>query len=263
MRTIEKSFVTLVVLALLLFQPIAVSALTAGEAKQAWYDAKEATLEAQEEHRDAKLAWAENKTDENNEKVIETGKDSLNAALDEAEAWLVWKNLEVEENPEIPEDLKETIQEDVDTNLAKIDDLRAEVDEVENRLELGIVFLKMVGSYLELVSDVARNSGFVWVHIADEHAGTLEEYESELRMIADDMDDNDEIIEKLDMAKSEIEDARENIDNAEEEYEQVRLPGTPLVMFSNGNNYLRIARGNMITAHGHLNEAYTLIVRGA
>ncbi|WP_445474266.1 hypothetical protein ACT9XH_07705 [Methanococcoides methylutens] len=262
MKLRKMSFIALLVLAMLLLQPIAVTALSASDAKQDWYDAKQASVEAQAEHRDAKIEWAADKTEENNQKVIDTGKDALHAALDEVEAWLIWKDLEVEENPDIPDDLKESIQEDVDTNLVKIDELRADVDGVENRFQLGAVFLKMIGSYFELVSDVARNSGFVWVHTANEHADTLEDYEAKLRDAAKDMDDNELIIEKLDMAKAEIEDARKNIDNAEEQYEEVRIPGQPLIKFSNGNNYLRIARGNMLSAHRNLNEAYGLMVRG-
>ncbi|AKB84249.1 hypothetical protein [Methanococcoides methylutens] len=262
MKIKKLSFIALLVLTMLLLQPLAVSALSASEAKQDWHDAKQASVEAQAEHRDAKIDWAADKTEENNQRVIDTGKDALHAALDEVEAWLIWKDLEVEENPNIPDDLKETIQEDVDINLGKIDELRSEVDAVENRFQLGVVFLKMVGSYFELVSDVARNSGFVWVHTANEHADTLEEYELKLREAAEDMDDNELIIEKLDMARVEIEDARENIDNAEEQYDQVRIPGQPLIKFSNGNNHLRIARGNMLSAHRNLNEAYGLMVRG-
>lgn len=262
MKLKKVSFIALLVLAMLLLQPIAVSALSSSDAKQAWHDAKQASVEAQAEHRDAKIEWAADKTEENNQKVIDTGKDALHAALDEVEAWLIWKDLEVEENPDIPDDLKDTIQGDVDTNLVKIDELRVDVDGVENRFQLGAVFLKMIGSYFELISDVARNSGFVWIHTANEHADTLEDYEVKLRGVAEDMEDNDQILEKLDMAKAEINDARRNINNAEEEYEQVMIPGQPLIKFSNGNNYLRIARGNMLSAHRNLNEAYGLIVRG-
>ena len=257
----KKSFITLIVLTMMLLQPMTVYALSASDAKQAWYDAKQESVEAQAEHRDAKVEWAADKTDENNQKVIDTGKYALHASLNEVEAWLIWKDLEVEENPEIPNDLKESIQEDVDANLGKIDALRAEVDDVENRFELGVVFLKIVGNYFELVSDVARNSGFVWVHIANEKADTLDEYETTLRTVVEGMENNEAILEKLDLARSDIEDAKENINNANEEYEQVRIQEKPLIKFSNGNNYLRIARGNMISAHGYLNEAYGLIVR--
>ncbi|MBN2335285.1 hypothetical protein JXL21_06960 [Candidatus Bathyarchaeota archaeon] len=256
----KKTGIVIMVMALLLLQPLTVSALTAGEAKQAWRDAKQASRDTQSVHRDAKIEWAADKTEENNQRVIDTGKDVLNAALDEAEAWLVWRSLEVEENPDIPTDLKDTIRGDVAANLAKIEELREEVEGVENRLELGIVFLKMVGKYLELLTDVARSTGRVWVHIANSMADTVEEYEAKLREATEGLTDNQKIIEALDAALNELETARMNIDSAEVEYLQVVNPGTPLIKFSNGNNYLRIAKNNLISAHGYLNEAYRLLV---
>ena len=259
----KKTGIVFMVMAVLLLQPLTVSALTAGEAKQAWRDAKQASRDAQSLHRDAKIEWAANKTDANNQRVIDSGKEVLHAALDEAEAWLVWRSLEVEENPDIPGDLKEEIREDVDANLAKIDELRDEVDGVENRLELGIVFLKMVGKYLELLTDVARNTGRVWVHIGNTMADTVEDYETKLRDAAEGLSDNEEIVEALDAALEELETARRNIDSAEAEYLEVVLPGTPLIKFSNGNNYLRIAKNNLISAHGYLNEAYRLLVEAS
>ncbi|MBU0586725.1 hypothetical protein KJ780_04375, partial [Candidatus Micrarchaeota archaeon] len=136
-----------------------VSALSASEAKQEWYEAKENSKEAQSEYRDSKLVWATDKTPENEARLISDGKDSLNAALDEAEAWLVWTNLSVYENPFIPDDLKDTVSMDVGTNMDKTPALREEVEEASTQLELGIVFLKMVGKYTELLADVARDTG--------------------------------------------------------------------------------------------------------
>jgi hypothetical protein len=259
----RKLTVFVVLLSLLLIiQPISVSALTSGEAKLAWYDAKEQSREAQEIHRQAKVTWAADQTPGNNQLVIDSGKEALSAALDEAEAWLIWKNIEVSEDPGIPDDLKITIQDDVEQNLAKIDDLREDVDAIETRFDLGIAFLKIVGKYLELLTDVARNTGLVWVHIATTHAETIETYEGQLRDAAGDLPDNDPILERLDMAHEELEEARTNIQNAKNEYNQVQLPGTPLILFSNGNSYLKIARGNMLSAHGYLNQAFNLIVGG-
>jgi hypothetical protein len=253
---LRKKIQLFLVLTLLFMQPFTVFALTSGEAKQDWYDAKEASRDAQEEHRDAKVAWVADKTDENNEEVIETGKTALHAALDEVEAWLIWRNLEVEENPEIPDDLKQAIQEDVSANLGKIDELREDVDGVESQLGLGLVFLKMVGKYLELLTDVARNTGLVWVHIGSSYADTVEEYETELRDVAEGLAENEDILELLDQARDELDEARSNIENAEEKYLDVVLPGRPLVSFSNGNQYLRLAKNNLLTAHSYLNEAY-------
>ena len=156
--------------------------------------------------------------------------------------------------------MKQTIEEDVNVNLAKIDVLREKVDAIETRLDLGVVFLEMVGKYFELLSDVAGDKGKIWVHIANTRADTIEEYEAELREVAEGMDDNDDIIEKLDLAVSELESARENINNAEAVYEEVVYPGQPLIKFSEGNNYLRAARANLLSAHRYLNDAFNLMV---
>jgi hypothetical protein len=255
----KKRLVSVFILMLILLQPLAAYALTSSEAKQAWFDARNSSRDAQEAYRDAKVAWAADKTEENNQEVLESGKEVLHAALDEAEAWLIWRSLEVQENPEIPDELKQAIQEDVEANLAKIDELHKDVDGVENRLELGLVFLKMVGKYLELLADVARNTGFVWVHIANTYADTVEDYEAQLREAAQSVAENEDIMEKLDKALSDLESARENIDNAEEEYQQVIIPGTPILKFANGNQFLRIAKNDLISAQANLKQAFRLI----
>ena len=260
MYKLKNTGLMLFVISMMILQPLAVSALSSSDAKQLWYEAKQVSRDAQAAHRTVKIAWAANKTDENNQKVIQTGKSVLHAALDEVEAWLTWRNLEVEENPEIPNNLKESIRADVLANIAKIDALRIEVDEVETQFELAIVFLKMVGKYLELLTDVARNTGLVWVHIANTFSDRIEDYETQLREAAEGMSNNEDIIEKLDLAKSELEMARANINNAEDSYEQVTHPGTPLVKFSNGNNYLRLAKNNLLSAHSYLNQAYRAMV---
>ena len=256
----KKQLVTVLLIAIILIQPLHAIALTSSEAKQDWYDSKDASRQAQQEHRDANIVWAANKTEENNQQVIETGKEALHRALDEAEAWLIWRNLEVDENPMIPEDLKQAIQSDVESNLAKIDELHTDVDEVDNRLELGLVFLKIIGKYFELLADVARNTGFVWVHIVSTYADTVEDYEAEIREAAQGVENNSAILEKLDEALDDLESARTNIDNALEEYEQVTIPGNPLLRFANGNQYLRIAKNDLIGAQRSLKEAYRLLV---
>jgi hypothetical protein len=200
LKPVKRPIALGIIIGLLLFQPLTATALTSSEAKQAWYDAKQSSRDAQEAHRKANIEWAADKTDENNQKVIETGKDALNAALDEAEAWLIWRDLEVKENPEIPEDLKQRIEQDVETNLDKIEELRAEVDGVENRIQLAVVFLKMVGKYIELIADVARNTGLVWVYVANTYVDTLDDYEAQLREAAAELEGNDDIMAKLDEA---------------------------------------------------------------
>lgn len=257
---IVKPALLALVIGLLLVQPLYPKAITSSEAKQAWIKAKEASKAAQEAHRQANIAWAASKTAENNQKVIDTGKALLHAALNEAEAWLTWTNLEIKENPEVTTNLKATINQDVLANLAKINDLRDEVDAVENRIQLATVFLKMIGKYFELVADVARNTGLVWVQIAGTYADTVEDYEAELRTAAKGAPKEKEILVKLDQAKSDLVKARTNIDSAEAEYLQVKLPGNPILKFANGNNYLRIARNTLLTAHASIKQAYLLLM---
>ena len=259
---LKKTIAVSVLFLVLVFQMFTAAALTSYEAKQNWFDARAISREKQEEHRDAKIEYAANPNPENKQDVIDTGKEVLHAALNEVEAWLIWRNLEVEENPEIPSNLKEDIQEDVDRNLRVIEDLRDDVDGIETRLDLGIVFLQMIGKYIELVTDVARNSGKVWVHVGNTLLDRAEDYETKLREAAEEMLNNEEILEKLDLAQEDLDEARENVDSAEQSYLQVVLPGTPLQKFQEGNNYMRTAKSNLISAHNNLNQAYRLIVWG-
>lgn len=256
----QKKLLLICMFLLLILQPLAIAASNSMEAKQEWKDFKEISLEKRQANNEAKTAYQGNKSAENEQEVIDTGKEVLYAALDEAEAWLIWKNFEVEENDEMPDDLAHAIEADVETNLAKIDGLRAEVEDIDNRLELGVVTLRMVGKYFELLTDVSRNSGKVWVYIADKRADKLEEYEEKLRTAAEDIEDNTEILERLDTAKSEIAQARENIDAAEAAYENVQMPGTPLIKFAEGNKHLRDAKLNMLNAHTNLRQAFRVIL---
>jgi len=256
----KKISIAFLIVVLLIFQVIAVSALTSSEAKQEWQNAKQASGEKQETHRDAKIKFAGDKSEENKQAVVDTGKEALMAALDEVEAWLVWKNIEAQENPDVPEELKEAVSSDVDANIAKISELRVDVNGIDNQLELGLVFLKMVGKYAELLADVARDSGKILSSLGEKYLGKAEEYEGKLRAEAENMENNAEILAKLDTAKSSIAEARSNVEKAKASYEQVRLPGTPLIKFAEGNNYLRVAKTNLISAHSSLNQAYLLMM---
>jgi len=247
---------------MLLVMPIFAYALTSSEAREEWVDAKRISQEKQAAYTEAKLDYAAEPTSENEQLIVETGKDVLYAALDEVEAWLNWKQLEAEENSEVPDEIKEAIEDDVKANLDKIEALRTDVDDIDNRLELGITYLKMIGKYFELLADAARNTGAMWVYIGETRADQVSEYEQKLRATAEEMDDNTEIIEMLDQAKEELAEAETNIAKAKEEYQQVRIPGQPLIKFSNGNSYLTIAKGNLLSSYHYLNQAYLLIVSG-
>lgn len=256
----KKLFMPIFLVSILLLQIVFIAA-SASDLRQDWKDLKEVSREKQQLHREAKQVWRADKTDENNQAVVDTGKETLHAALNEAEAWLNWKRAEAEENEFAPEDIKQDIYDDVEANLAKVEDLRTQVDEVDTQLELGITFLTMIGKYFELLTDVARNSGKMWVHIANTRADKLEEFEQKLRDAAEDLDDNEEIIEELDDAKRNIESARENIEDAEAYYEDVQVGGTPLIKFGEGNKKLRNAREEMLQAGSNLRQAFRLITK--
>ncbi len=253
-----KKLLAILAVSLFLMQASAF-ALSEQEAKQAWYDSKDASKAANETYTAAKIAYAADKSEENKQAKIDTGKALLNSALGEAETWLICKDLEVKNNPEVSQELKDTIAADVETNLAKIDALRAEVDAAETEFELGVVFIKMVIKYLELVADVARNWGLAVVELANSRLDTADTYEQQLRDAAETISGNDEIMAALDGAKADLGEARSNVEKAEASYREVVIGGTPLIKFSEGNNYIRAARSNLLSAQAGLSTAFMLI----
>ncbi|MFH1292159.1 MAG: hypothetical protein ABIH87_03095, partial [bacterium] len=258
---IMKKIITFCLAVVLLgMQVLPVSALSQSESKQAWYSARQARFSADSQYRQAKVKYASDKSKENEQELIKQAKKTLNAVLDEAEAWLNWKNEEAKADIEAPSDIKENIEIDVNNNLAKIENLKKDVDGIDNMLGVGVVFLKMVGSYAELLTDVARNTGLVWVHAGGERIKSINEFEVELRKVAKELDDNTDIIKKLDIAKSESKTAQDKVNTAKSAYEKVKLPGMPLIKFAEGNNYLRQARVNLLNAHAQLEHVYNLIL---
>ncbi|UCD03485.1 MAG: hypothetical protein JSW73_03035 [Candidatus Woesearchaeota archaeon] len=258
----KKIVIGLLLVSVILLNTFAVLAISSSEAKMLWEQAKLVTQEKRGSYREAKIDFATNQDYEHRQEVVRTGKELLHASLDEAEAWLIWKEAEVNESIRVPESLKKAIRSDVDKNLAKVEEFREDVDAVTNQLELGVVFVKMVGGYLELVTDVARNSGKMWVHIGNELIDTGEDYESKLRVVAETVEDNKDIIAALDEAKEDLAEAQENVNKAEDTYGNVVLPGTPLINFAKGNDYIRTAKTNLISAHANLERAYAMLLGG-
>lgn len=251
----KKILLTTLIISILLFQFI--SATSVLDAKQNWLDSKQASLDAQQAYRDAKSNYLIDKTTANEQVMIDFGKDTLNAALDEVEAWLNWKKVETESNNEIPSDLEQTILEDIQSNMNKIDVLRIDVDGINTQFELGIVFLTMVGKYFELLSDVAKDNGLIWVYIAEQRVDTIETYEANLRTVAQ---GNNAVISKLDSAKLYINEAKIEIANAETSYNSVVYPGTPLIKFAEGNNHLRATRLKLINAVQEIKSAHGMLI---
>ncbi|MBW3016968.1 hypothetical protein KY316_01230 [Candidatus Woesearchaeota archaeon] len=256
----KKALIVFFLVAIVLLQSIAVSAITSAEAKQRWFEAKRDSRDAQGEYFQAKLQFAGNKSNDNRQAVVDSGKERLHAALNEAEAWLVWKDAEADENPFISEDLRDTIKDDVSKNLQKVEALREEVNGVTNQVELGVVFLKMAGKYVELLTDAARDSGKILVFAANEHLEAAEQIEEKVREMAQNAG-NAAALAELDNAKEDLDDARSNIDKAEAAYNDVVLPGTPLMKFQEGNAYMRAAKEELRSAQRNIRQAYRRIVR--
>lgn len=244
---------------LVLLMPI--FSATASDARNNWKGVKENNKALNLAYKEAQQTYQTDNTLENEQALIDAGKDVLNGALNEVEAWLRWQKLKSDEDSNVPNDLKNVVEEDVNKNIIKINDLRAEVDGVTTRIELGIVWIKMVGKYFELITDVARDSGKAWVVIANKRADKIQEFEEKLRNAAENIDDNSAIIQELDDAKAELEKARENINNAETAYNEVNIGGKPLIKFSEGNQYINSARLNLLDANINLRQAFKEILQ--
>jgi hypothetical protein len=250
------TILTLFFILLLVFQA---TALSATEAEQDWIEAKQANLEASEKYNQAQQTYEQDKTPENDQAAIDAGKELLHAALNEVEAWLIWTDVEAKENLDVPQDLQETISQDVEKNLAEIEPLRNEIDDIDNRIEFAIVYLKMVNKYLHLLTDVARNNGLVWVHIATLYADSIEEYSN---TIEENAKGNSQVLAQIELVDNSLADARFDITNAQGAYTLVLLPGAPLLKYADGNAHLYLARNDLIAAYGHLSKAYILMAAG-
>jgi len=255
-----KRLAILMMLALV-FSVFSAAALTSSEAKQDWQQAKLASQQAQETHRAARLAKLADPSEENKQAFLDTGKDAMNAALDESEAWLKWKKAEAEEDVLLPSDITSAVIADVDKSLEKIDGLRADVDAIETDGEFIGTFVKMVVGYAEIVTDVARNVGKIWVFKGNEFLDTADTYEAQLRDTAETMD-NAAALALLDEARDSLDEARSNVEKADAAYSKVVYPGTPLVKFGEGNNYITTAKMNLISAQQKLAQAYAALTMG-
>jgi len=254
----KKTFLTIAVITMLLGPVMAVGAIESGS-KSAWLGAKEASKTAKTVYNQTQLNYATDKTPENQQKIVNTGKIYLQAALDEVEAWLLWKNTEAQNDPRATDAIKNSIASDVEKNLSKINNFRQEVSEVTTQVELGVETLKLIGGYLELLTDVARNVGALWVQIGNTLLNQASDSEAKLREAAIKLNDNADIIAKLDQAKQELSTAQTNVNSAEATYKQVKNPGQPLIKFGEGNNYLRSAKANLLNAQQQMFQAFSLI----
>ena len=255
----KKTILAVLILFAFMLQVSSVYALSASQLRQKWFDAQTARITSDAQYRQAYSSDVANRTPENDQKTVDAGKKLLNAWLDEAEAWLKWKDQEANENLDVSNEIKNNIHNDVSINLAKITGLRNEVNAVKTISEGLMVWGKMVVSYLELLVDVARDSGAMWVSYGNKLLDIAQSYEAQLRLSAQNLSNNSSILAKLDIAKSDLLVARDKVKLAEAAYKQVVIPGAPLVKFAEGNGYLTQAKNNLLDAQLQLVSAFNLI----
>ena len=256
----KKTIFIFAIIAIFLLQVVAVSA-TAEETKIAWKDAKEISKEKRNEYRDVQKEFRKNNSEENRELLIEAGKETLHAGLNEAEAWLLWREEKSKEDTKFPEELKEEIQSSIDENLAKIESLREEIDAIETQIELGVTFIDMLFKYREVLSDVSKHTGNSLIYLAEQKLEKSTEFEEKLRVIAEGYE-HEAALESLDNVKESLNSAKEHIDEADEKYDSITVPGKPIITFHEGNKHLKDARKSLIDAHKNLREAYRLLLNG-
>lgn len=229
------------------------------QAKQKWQNALQSRQTAANKYQQDRGNYLSNRSPANEQKYINSAKKMFLAALDEAEAWLEWRKTADQANSEIPDNIKESIKNAVDANLAKIDPLRVEVREVTSQLEGQAVFLRMLSRWTELLADVARNTGYLWVYQVEQRIETTERYESQLREKVKYSPNKSDLINKLNLAKNEIASAKNNVSLANTAYNLVVMGGIPLIpitKFVEGNDYLRQAKLNLLNAHSQLEFVY-------
>lgn len=227
-------------------------------AKAAWQAAKDTRIVDIGAYRDAQMSYAKSKSSADELTLVTATQAALNAILDEANAWLEWKGTEADES-QVSADLKATVKADVAKNEAKVQALRGDVGVANTRAKTAAAFLKMVGSYVDLQVDVARDIGLVWTDEAKARLAKLEDYESKLRAAAAGTANETAIVAALDQAKGDIDSASAKIDAAAAAYKAVVTPGTPFAKFAEGNADMREARKDMLDAADELQQALRLL----
>ncbi len=255
----KKTAYAVAVLALFVSSAFCVRAVSSSQAWKDWAEARGRRMQAEATYGAATLQDRQNKTPENDRIVVTAAKSLLNAWLDEAQTWLTWRDLEAQQNPDVPASIRKSIDGDVNRSMGKISELRDQVAAFKTVPEGIDVWVKLVGNYLNLTVDVARNSGAMWVAVGDKMLDTADNYEVRLRAAALRAGNSSSSRGKLDNAKSELAAARNEMRQADESYRQVVIPGEPVVMFNQGNSYLMQAKEHLINAQSQMAAAFNLI----
>ena len=237
----------LIAVVLLLFSSFAFADLESARLK--WLEAKETHLGLQQEWRQAQLLVAANNTQENIENVIEKAKAALNAGLDEAIAFFEFHKEKLT-SADVSDELKATIESDLNKNIDVAEGLKDDVNAITTRAEVGVVSLKIIDAYLNLLVDVMRDTGLVFVEKANLRVEKLEEFRDTLQEKVDiapedKKEDLDKLMESLNVH---IDEAKSAIDSAEEAYNSITKKEGSRIAFEKGNTLIRQSRSHMVLA---------------
>lgn len=242
MRNISIVFVLLVVFSSMVFAH--------GDLKQEWIDAKAVHKEARDVWKEAQVLVNSVNTPENVRNVIDKAKISLNAGLDEAIAYFEFQKDKLLDS-DISDDLKVVIQADIDNNLGIANDLKNDVAGITTRLQIGIVTLKIVDKYLDLLVDIMRDTGLVFVEKGNNRHDKLDNFRDriESNIPADSKSDYQELLDKI---ENNMNEAKSNINSAEAKYKSITQKQGSGVAFREGNNLMRQSNQNMKLAFENL-----------
>lgn len=243
MKKLSILFILLVV-----FSSIAYADLN--YAKQKWIDDVVYHEKTKIEWQAAQKLVAESNTPENVQNVIDKAKISLNAGLDAAIAFFEFQKEKLT-GVDISENLKDIIRNDLDENIGVAESLKTDVGNIKTRLEVGLVTLKIVDKYLDLLVDVMRDSGLVFVEKADNRYDKLNNFRDKVESKIPEGKEDD-YKDLLDKVESNMNEAKSNIDGAEAKYKSIIQKQGSRIAFQEGNNLIRQSNQNMKLAFENL-----------
>jgi len=240
-----KKLLSLIVI--LLFSAVVFASVE--DARLKWLDAKEKSLELRQEWQEAQRLVAANNTPENTANVIEKAKASLNSGLDEAVAFFEFHKEKLT-NEDISSDLKSTIESDINKNIDIANGLKNDVDAIKTRAEVGIVSLNIIDAYLNLLVDIMRDSGLVYVEKANLRVGKLEEWRDKLneKIALAPEDKKAELNRLMDDLNKNLDYAKQEINDAETKYRSITKKEGSGIAFAEGNTLIMKSRSHMVLA---------------
>lgn len=244
----------------LLFSVVVLASIA--DARQTWLEARETHIELQQEWREAQQLVARENTPENVENVVNKAKVSLNSGLDEAIAFFELQKEKLT-TADVSDDLKQTIESDLNKNIDAAEALKDDVNSIQTRVEVGITSLKILDAYLNLLVDVMRDSGFVYVEKARLRVEKLEQFRDMLQEKVNLAPESkkQELEGLMDDLNKNIQDAKDNIDEAEDNYKSITQKEGSRLKFQQGNTNIMQSRNEMLMAFQNIQQIVQVLRR--